>query len=175
MSDEPEYLRRMREAREARAQRARANPVAAVPAAGDLGKEELEAVRWAREVAKAEPRSIRNLKGARYALLVKLAGASGSSTFALEGLAGKDALVERIKSAVSMGDELVGAYEVRSGRPLTISMEGSEPSFKAGPPRAGAQKVDPQRMLRRAAAEAAERAKQRPARDRDSDRGGRRR
>ncbi len=172
MSDEPEYLRRMREAREART-RAASTTRAASPAA-ELAKDEQEAVRWARETTKAEPRSVRHLAGARYALLLKVAAASGTSSYSLEGVASKDALAERVKAAAAMGDEVAGAYEVKGGRPLTISMEGGEPAFKAGAPRAGAQKVDPQRMLRRAEAEAEARARARPADRDDRGRGGRR-
>jgi hypothetical protein len=172
MSDEPEYLRRMRESREARRRSASA-PRAAAPAS-ELRTDEQEAVRWARETTKAEPRSVRNLAGARYAILLKVAGASGTSSYSLEGAPSKEALAERVKGATTMGDEVAGAYDVKGGRPLVISMEGGEPAFKAGPPRTAAQKVDPQRMLRQATAQAEERARQRPADRDDRGRGGRR-
>ena len=171
MSDEPEYLQRMRRAREERENKARGGKTPA-PAAGALTREEQEVVRWAREAAKAEPRSVRNLSGAKFAVLIKLAGASGSATYALEGIESREALAARVKSALTMSEEVVGAYEVRSARPLTVTIENGEPTFKPGTPRVAVQATSPAQMLRRAEAEAVERAKQRPPDDRGRGRGG---
>jgi len=67
---------------------------------------------------------------------------------------------------------VVGAYEVRGGRPLTIGNEDGTITLKSGAPRPGANPKSPDQMLRQAAQDAAERAKSRP---RDDDRGGARR
>jgi hypothetical protein len=171
MSEEPGYLQAVKRAKQEKVE-STARP-AAQTARPSLSVQEREAVRWAGETAKTEVRSTKDLSGARFCLLLKLAGASGSASFALEGFTSKDLLVGRIKKAGTMQEEVMGAYEVNNGRPLTPTIDGETVTFAAGAPRAGAKPVTPEQMLRKAQAEAAIRAKERPAND-DRNRGGRR-
>src|SRR5687767_13513733 len=116
--DEPEYLQRLRQDRESRL----AKPAAGVDPAEMLSPQEQEAVRWAKELAKGtELRSVRNLRGSRFAALLRLQGASGIKFLSLEGIGSRDALVERIKPGSTVGEEVLGAYEIRGGRPVDIT------------------------------------------------------
>lgn len=170
MPDEPEYLQKLRRAREQREQKSRPAPGPADTTA-TLSAAEQEAVRWARETARTELRAVRNLSGARFAVLVKVASASGVAFHTLEGLASREAALERVKAARAMGDDVLGAYEVSGGRPLAVGEEKGQPTFSAGAARAGAKPMSPEQMFRRAQAEAAERARSRPAERSDRDRG----
>ena len=129
-------------------------------------------MRWAKEAARGtELRSIRNLGGARFAALVRLQSASGVKFLSLDGFHARDDLVERVKPGATVGEEVLGAYEVRGGRPVKIEVgDDGQITLKMGPPRPGANPVSPEKMIRRAAAQAAEREKSRP---RDRDRQGR--
>lgn len=165
MTQEPEYLRRLREAQAAKHQKA-----APAPAASQNTHEQ-ETLRWAKEVAAGqEIRSIRNQPGARFAVLVRLVSASGSKFLSLDGLPDREALKERVKPGATVGEEVLGAYEIKGGRPVTIVLEEGQVVLKMGAPRPGANPLTPDQMLRKAAAEAAQLAKTRP---RDTDRGGR--
>lgn len=164
MSNEPEYLQRLRKSQQERA--ARHHPVAAPapsPTAG-LNQHEQEAVRWARELAKGtELRSIRNLNGARFAALLRLQGASGVKFLSLEGFQGREQLLERVKPGATVGEEVLGAYEVKGGRPVTLANdESGQVVLKIGAPRPGASPVSPEKMIRKAEALAHELAKTRP-------------
>jgi len=171
VSNEPEYLRRIRERQQSR--RPSGQPPAGGGSTGGLSPQEQEALRWAREVAKgSDLRSVRNLAKAKYAALFRIQGASGIQFLSVEGFADRDALVERVKPGGSVGMEVLGAYEVRGGRPISIENdEHGQLQLKMGPPRAGANPVSPEKMLRKAAADAAHREKTRP-RGRDRERGG---
>jgi hypothetical protein len=168
MSDEPMYLQRLRQNRGGQGKRG--GPVAGV--SEGLNAQEQEALRWAREAAGTDLRSKKDLAGAKYAIVIRVNAASGVALSSCEGLASREALLERIKTAAFMSEDVVGAYEVRGGRPLTISNSEGEITLKAGPARPGANPMPPEKMLRQAAQAAAERAKSRP---RDDDRGGQRR
>jgi hypothetical protein len=168
MSDEPMYLQRLRQNRRGKKQQRGGG---GETAEGLSGQEE-EALRWAREAAGTELRSKKDIAGAKYAVVIRVNSASGVPLSSCEGLPSRDALLERIKNAAFMGEDVVGAYEVRGGRPLTVGNEDGTITLKAGPPRPGANPKSPEQMLRQAAQEAAERAKSRP---RDDDRGSRRR
>lgn len=159
MSNEPEYLRRLRETQ---ARKGGAGSEAGRDAAG-LSVQEREALKWAREVGGTDLRSQKGLAGAKYALLYRLAGASGVTYISLEGLPSREAFVERIRNGLMMGEEMVGGYEVRGGRPAEIAVVDSEVKITMGTPRPGANPLPPDKMLRKAAAEAAEAAKRRPA------------
>lgn len=163
VSDEPEYLQRLHKARKAREARAPHAAGAAVPEAGPAySPQEQEALRWARALAAGtELRSIRSLRGARFAVLLRLQSASGTRFLSVEGIPTRDALKERVKPGATVGEEVLGAYEVKGGRPVTIAIEAGQVSLKMGAPRPGANPVDPERMLRQAAAEAEQRAKTR--------------
>lgn len=171
MSNEPEYLQRLRKSQEDRQQR-REGP-AAGPSGGHSAQEQ-EAIRWAKELAKGtELRSTRNLAGAKFAALLRIQGASGVKFLSLEGFPAREALIDRVKPGSSVGEEVLGAYEVKGGRPVTVATdEAGQVVLKIGAPRPGANPVSPEKMIRRAEAEAAERAKTRPKND---DRGGNRR
>lgn len=169
MSNEPEYLRRIREAK---ARKGGAGAPGSGKEAASLSIQEREALKWAREVAGTDLRSQKGLAGAKYALLYRLAGASGVTYVSLEGLASREALMERIKNGLMMGEEMLGGYEVRGGRPADIAVVDSEVTIKMGAARPGANPLPPDKMLRKAAAEAAELAKRRPAGGDRDQRGG---
>jgi hypothetical protein len=162
------YLQRMRQNRGGQGKRGGTAP----GVAGGLTAQEEEALRWAREAAGTELRSKKDLAGAKYAIVIRVNAASGVALSSCEGLPSREALVERIKTALFMSEDVVGAYEVRGGRPLTIGNADGTITLKAGPARPGANPMPPEKMLRQATEAAAERAKSRP---RDDDRGGPRR
>lgn len=161
MTNEPEYIRRLREAQAARQAK---KPAAATPAAqGTHTPQEHEALRWAREAAAGEElRTVRHLAGARFVVLLRIQGATGQKLLSLEGIADREALRERVKPGATVGEEVVGAYEVRGGRPVTVVLEDGQVTLKMGVPRPGAHPIDPQKMLRMAAREAEKREKERP-------------
>lgn len=168
MSQEPEYLQRLRRAQQAKSEKGKdstsARPEAATPS---YSTQEQEALRWARELAAGtELRSVRNMSGARFAVLVRLQSASGLRFLSVEGIATREALKERVKPGATVGEEVLGAYEVKGGRPVEIAMEEGQVALKMGAPRPGANPVSPEKMLRKATAEAVIREKNRP-KDRD--------
>ena len=170
MSNEPEYLRRLRENQERRDRSGGATETRSDPRAA-LNVQEREAIKWGRETAGTDLRAIKNLPGARYAVLLKVQSATGSTMMSLEGLASRDALLERLKPGAGFGEEVTAAYEVRGGHPITFSTDPEgQLKLVSGKPRPGANPVSPEKMLRQAAAQAAQRAKTRP---RDTDRQGR--
>jgi hypothetical protein len=175
VSNEPEYLQRLRKSQEERSRRAEGEQSGAAVGSPATNPHEQEAIRWAREVSKGtELRSIRNLAGSRFAAVLRLQSASGVKFLSLEGFPTRESLVDRVKPGATVGEELLGAYEVRGGRPVNVSIdEAGQVVLKMGAPRPGANPVSPEKMIRRAQAEAVERAKTRP-RD-GAERGGRRR
>jgi hypothetical protein len=162
VNDEPEYLRRLREYQRSRT--ARDAPAAPVSPQAGLTPPEQECIRWARQVARgAELRSIRSLAGARYAAVLRLQSASGVHFLSLEGLPDRAALIERVKPGATVGEDVLGAYEVRGGRPIVIETDDAgQVVLRIGAPRPGARPINPEKMLRQAAAQAAEREKLRP-------------
>jgi hypothetical protein len=170
MSQEPEYLQRLRRAQQER--QAKAGKSAAVvrpdPAAPAYNAQEQETLRWARALAGAtELRSVRGLSGARFAVLVRLQSASGMRFLSVEGLSTREALRERVKPGATVGEEVLGAYEVKGGRPVTIAIEAGQVVLKIGAPRPGANPATPEQMLRKAASQAELRAKTRANRGRE--------
>ena len=170
MSQEPEYLQRLRRAQQGT--QAKSGKTAAVahadPATPAYSPQEQETLRWARALAGAtELRSIRNLSGSRFAVLVRLQSASGMRFLSVEGLPSREALRERVKPGATVGEEVLGAYEVKGGRPVTIAIEAGQVVLKIGAPRPGANPVSPEQMLRRAATQAELRAKTRANRGRE--------
>lgn len=168
VSQEPEYLQRLRRAQQEKSEKgkdsAASRPEAASPS---YTVQEQESLRWARELAAGtELRSIRNLSGARFAVLVRLQSASGLRFLSVEGIPTREALKERVKPGATVGEEVLGAYEVKGGRPVEIAVEEGQVVLKMGAPRPGANPVSPEKMLRKATAEAEIREKNRP-RDRD--------
>ena len=173
MSNEPEYLQRLRKSQEERARRAAGT--GAAPGSAATNVQEQEALRWAREVSKGtELRSIRNLAGSRFAAVLRVQSASGVKFLSLEGFPTRDSLVDRVKPGATVGEDLIGAYEVRGGRPVEISIdENGQVQLKVGAPRPGANPMSPEKMIRKAEAAAAERAKTRPKENLDRGRRGR--
>ena len=167
MSDLPEYLKRLRQAQEERARKAgAAKGVAPAPEriTAQYTPLEEEAIRWGRRLAgKNELRSIRALSGARFAVLVRLQSASGARFLSLEGIPSREALRERVKPGATVGEEVLGAYEIKGGRPVTIAIEAGQVVLKMGAPRfgGGPGPVSPEKMLRKAATEAERRARER--------------
>jgi len=170
MSQEPEYLQRLHRAQQERLEKAgKAAPSSRLEtAAPAYSAQEHETLRWARELAAGtELRSIRNLSGARFAVLVRLQSASGMRFLSVEGLTSREALKERVKPGATVGEEVLGAYEVKGGRPVTIAIEAGQVVLKMGEPRPGANPVSPEKMLRKAATQAELRAKTRANKGRD--------
>lgn len=170
MSQEPEYLQRLRKAQQERQEKAGKGPGAARAESGvpAYSAQEQEALRWARELAAGtELRSIRGLAGARFAVLVRLQSASGMRFLSVEGLANREALKERVKPGATVGEEVLGAYEVKGGRPVTVVIEAGQVALKIGPPRRGAAPISPEKMLRQAATQAELRAKTRANKSRE--------
>ena len=113
MSDQPEYLRRLKENQ---AKHERGAPASGQGQAAALTLQEQEALKWARETA-TDLRAQKNLSGARYAVVLKVQSATGSTVHSLEGLPSREALVERLRPGSGYGEEVVASYEVRGGRP----------------------------------------------------------
>lgn len=168
MSQEPEYLQRLRRAQQGKQDKGAKAPSQSETGVPSFSAAEHEALRWARELAAGtELRSIRNLGGARFAVLVRLQSASGLKFLSVEGIAERDAVKERVKPGATVGEEVLGVYEVKGGRPVTVVIEAGQVELKMGDPRRGANPVSPEKMLRKAAAEAVIREKNRPKNTRD--------
>ena len=170
MSQEPEYLQRIRRAQQAKQDKGAKDPSHSPSETGvpSYSAAEQEAIRWARELAAGtELRSIRNLPGARFVVLVRLQSASGLKFLSVEGIPDRDALKERVKPGATVGEEVLGAYEVKGGRPVSVAIEEGQVALKMGDPRRGANPVSPEKMLRKATAEAVIREKNRPKNSRD--------
>lgn len=166
MTELPDYLKKLRQAQEDRAKRTEKSAVPGRPepaAAPQYTAPEQETIRWAKQLAGGnELRSIRSISGARFAVLVRLQSATGARFLSLEGLPNRDVLRERVKPGATVGEEVLGAYEIKGGRPVTIVIEAGQVVLKMGAPRAGGgQPVSPEKMLRKAALQAEERAKSR--------------
>jgi hypothetical protein len=169
-SDEPEYLKAIkRNAAQKRAsdsgQRA-AEPARSVPSPA-----EREATRWAKEVGGREVRVSPGLAGAKVAILVQPITPFGTPPVTLEGLPSREALAERVRAAQGAGENVLGCFELTTGRPLTPELSEGKVTFAAGAPRQIMKPQTPERMIRIAAKQAAELAKSRKLDDRD--RGGR--
>lgn len=165
MSNEPEYLKRLRRNQP----KSRAH-TGGGGAESSMTAQEKEALKWARETAGVDLRSVKALSGARYVVLLGVQSATGAKHHSLEGLPDREALIQRMLPGSGMGEEIIGSYEVKGGRPITTDVVEGELKLKMGLPRPGANPVSPEKMLRQAAAEAAKLAKSRP-RDRDQGRG----
>ena len=164
MSQEPEYLQRLRRAQLERQQKAGKATAVARQESGQASytPQEEEALRWARKLAAGtELRSIRSLSGARFVVLVRLQSASGIRFLSVEGIPSRDALKERVKPGATVGEEVLGAYEVKGGRPVTVAFEAGQVVLKMGEPRRSPAQASPERMLREAANQAEQRAKSR--------------
>jgi hypothetical protein len=164
VSDEPEYLKALRRNREQKKEAgpgtdpARGSKVAPTPA-------EREATRWAREVGGREVRIAPSLTGAKVAILVQPITPFGTPPVTLEGLASREALAERIKTAQGTGENVLGCFELTTGRPITAELTEGKVTFTAGKPRTIMKAESPERMIRKAAAQAEQLAKTRKVDD----------
>lgn len=164
-NDEPEYLKAIRRTREQQKQAgAKAAPAAGAKAPSPA---EREALRWAKEVGGKEIRVANSLTGAKVAILVQPITPFGKPPVSLEGLASREALAERVKTAQGAGENVVGTFELTTGRPLTFEIQEGKVVFSAGPPRQIMKAESPERMIRRAAKQAEILAKTRKVDDRD--------
>jgi hypothetical protein len=161
-NDEPEYLKALKRSQERRKggeppkTPATASPAIPTPA-------EREALRWAQEVGGKGFRVAPSLYGAKCALLVQPITPFGKPPITLEGVASRGALADRVRDAAGAGESVLGCYELTTGRPLSVTVEGGKVSFTPGPPRSIPRAESPERMIRIAAAQAELRAKSRGA------------
>ncbi len=171
MSDEPEYLKALRRTQEQQKQ----SGAKAAPAGGAKAPSpaEREALRWAKEVGGKEIRVVNSLANMKVAILVQPITPFGKPPVSLEGLASRDALAERIKSAQGAGENVVGTYEMTTGRPLTFEIQEGKVVFTAGQARQVMKAQSPEKMIRAATKQAEILAKTRKVDDRDNRGGGR--
>ena len=169
-TDEPDYLKAIKR------NQAQKRP-AEGPRPGEAARPSLptpaerEAIRWAREVGGKEVRIGPSLAGAKTAILVQPITPFGTPAVTLEGLPGREALADRVKAAQGAGENVLGCFELTTGRPLVPETADGRVSFTAGAPRQIMKAESPERMIRLAAKQAADLAKSRKLDDRD--RGGR--
>ena len=171
MADEPAYLKMLRQTSKSRGRKETA-PSKGAPAVAALTVQEKEAVKWAKEVAGTDLRSVTDLSGARYAVLLKIASVTGTAHHSLQGLTSRELLLARLQRGTGMGEEILGAYEVRGGRPITVGSAEGETTLTLGPPRPGANPLPPEKMIRKAMAEAEKREKTRGSRKEGGGAGG---
>ena len=134
MSDEPDYLKALRKSREQR------KPGAGAAEASATGKNapspaEREATRWAREIGGRDVRLGPTLRGAKIAILVQPITPFGTPAVSLEGLPDREALAERVKAAQGAGENVLGVFELTTGRPLTVETVEGKVNFVSGKPR----------------------------------------
>ena len=163
--DEPEYLKALREDQKRR-QTDPSKTATPALAKGAPPPTEREATRWAREVVGRQPFTVApSLRGARCAVLIQPKSVLGSAPITLEGLPDRDALIQRVKTAMGAGENILGCYEVTTGRPLGLTMQEGKPVFTPGPPRTIPKAASPEEMIRQATAQAELRAKSRKTGD----------
>lgn len=171
MSDEPEYLKAIKRNQAERKQAPAAKPQPAGRTAPPSPAER-EATRWAHDVGGKEVRVAGSLTGAKVAVLVQPITPFGTPPATLEGLPSRDALAERIKAAQGAGENVLGCFELTTGRPLTVETQEGKVVFTAGAPRQIPKAESPERMIRIAAKQAAVLAKTRKLDDRGRGGGG---
>ena len=169
-NDEPEYLKALRRSQEQR-KVAAPKPGAHAPAAPSPA--EREAIRWAQEVGGRDVNVGSSLRGAKVAILLHPITPFGKPRITLEGLPNREALADRIRQATGAGENVLGCFELTTGRVLTVETGEGKISFKAGEPRQILKPESPERMIRLATRQAEIQAKNRKSEDRGGDRGGR--
>jgi hypothetical protein len=171
VSDEPEYLKALRRSREQK--KPAGTPGEAQPSSKAVpSPAEREATRWAREVGGRDVRIPPSLRGAKVAILVQPITPFGTPAVTLEGLPSKEALLERVKAAQGAGENVLGCLELTTGRPISVETVDGKVTLVPGKPRAIMKAESPERMIRKAAAEAELLAKTRKADDGRGGRGG---
>ena len=162
-SEEPEYLKAMRRAQEAKKSGGAAKDRSAQPAvkAGAQSPAEREAIRWGKEVGGKEINIPGPSAGAKCAILIHPITPFGTPRVSLEWIADREALAARIHQAHGAGENVLGCFELTTGRALTPETVDGKLTFVAGQPRQIPKAESPERMIRKAAAEAAQLAKTR--------------
>lgn len=156
--DEPGYLKALRRSQE-RQRQSRGGRDDRTP--DKLSATELEAMRWAREVAGAGVSVAPSLEGARFAFLYQPKTYDQKAPVLLEGVASREALITRIEAASGFGDRVLGCYEVSSARPLAIGSEQGRTTLTAGAARQIGRVLTPEQMVRQAAKMAQQRGRDR--------------
>ena len=162
-SDEPEYLKAMRRSQEAR-KSGGAPKESTTPAAAKSGGQspaEREAIRWGKEVGGKEINIPGPSAGAKCAILIHPITPFGAPRVSLEWIADREALAARIHQAHGAGENVLGCFELTTGRALTPETVDGKLTFTAGQPRQIPKAESPERMIRKAAAQAALLAKTR--------------
>lgn len=168
MSDEPEYLKALRRTQELK-KSAGQSKVAASGGKGPPVPAEREAIRWAKEVGGRDVRVAPSLSGAKMAILIQPITPFGTPAVTVEGLPSREALAARVLAAQGAGENVLGCFELTTGRPLTAEIADGKVQFTAGKPRQILKAESPERMIRKATAEAELLAKTRKV---DDGRGG---
>ena len=170
-NDEPDYLKALRRAQERKKGPApRAGTDA--PKEAPLSPAEREALRWAREVAGQEVRPGPTLRGAKCAFLSQPKTYDGKAPILLDGVGGREALLNRYEAATSFGDKVLGCYDLVSSRPLNIETKDGKTSFVPGTARQISRPMTPEQMIRKATQTAEQLAKTRKPDDRKGRGGG---
>ena len=164
--DEPDYLKALREDRERRQSETPKPAQPAVAPKGAAPPGEREATRWAKEVVGRQPFKVApSLRGARCAALIQPKSVLGSAPITLEGLPDREALIQRLKTAIGAGENVLGCYEITTGRPLALKIQDGKPVLTPGSPRNIPKAASPEQMIRQATAQAEQRAKARKTGD----------
>ena len=166
-NDEPDYIKAIKRAQEKRTSGDQSKRAPASLKSGPPSPAEREAIRWAREVGGKDVRIAPSLTGAKLAVLIQPITPFGSPPVTVEGLNGRDALADRVKSAQGGGENVLGCFELTTGRPLTAELADGKVTFTAGAAREIMKSQSPDRMIRLAAKQAEELAKTRKLDDRD--------
>lgn len=171
MSDEPEYLKAIKR-NQAQRKQARTEKSQPVGHAAPPSPAEREATRWAHDVGGKEIKIAGSLSGSKVAVLVQPITPFGTPPATLEGLPSREALAERVRAAQGAGENVLGCFELTTGRPLSVETQDGKVVFTAGEARQILKAESPERMIRIAAKQAAVLAKTRKLDDRTG-RGGR--
>jgi hypothetical protein len=163
-NEEPDYLKARRRREEQRRSSVEDRPVAgAKPGTPTPG--EREALRWAREVGGRDVRTTPFVAGSKAAVLVQPITPFGVPPITLEWQPSREVLAERVKSAQGAGENILGCYEITTGRPLTHEVQEGKVVFTAGPAREIMKPESPERMIRLANKQAELLAKTRKVED----------
>ncbi len=165
--DEPAYLKAIKQQQQRKKSTAAPQP-AATAARPTQSPAEREAVRWARAAAGREVQVAPSLHGAKCAILFQPRSPDGRAPITLAGVPSREALISRLQVASMDGENVLGCYEVTTGRPLTVSTVEGKTTFTPGAPRMLLKSMSPEQMIRKATAEAERLAKTRKSGDGDS-------
>lgn len=175
-NDEPEYLKALKDQQARRKNKSTEEAPSQAGSRKSTGPTpaEREAVRWAHEVGGKDIVVAGSVAGAKCAILLHPITPFGAPRITLEGLPSREALAARIQAAVGAGENVLGCFELTTGRSLTPATAEGKVTFTGGAPRSIPKSESPERMIRKAAAQAALLAKTRKVDDRrGGDRGGR--